>query len=534
MSTEYEVVINGGGPVGMGLAIELGLRGIRTCVVERYPRPQQVPKGQNLTQRTAEHFLFWGCEPNLRAAQARHTPEGSGIGGLTAYGTLLSDYSYDWLNRAKVSQYYYVPNARLPQYATEDVLRARVAGLDSVDVLYGWAGQALAQDDTGVTLTIAEHKGDSVRDLRAAYLVGTDGSHSFVREAAGIAQTRRDHDKRMALLVFTSEDLHNLLTCYPGKAFYNVLHPDYDGYWLFFGRVDHGKSWFFHAPVPHDTTAENFDFAAFLHKAVGRPFDLTLDYVGFWDLRIAIADSYRKGRVFIAGDAAHSHPPYGGFGINTGLEDAKNLGWKLAATLRGWGGDGLLDSYDAERRPVFASTARDFIERFIEEDRRFLNAYAPDKDRAAFEAAWAGRNLDADEVNRFEPNYEGSALVTGADGTPSARGHHSFEARPGHHLPPVRMGNGRMVQDTLGEGFTLVSLGAAAAQIAGFERAAKAAGLPLTVVEGGPGAAETYGASLVLVRPDQFVAWSGESGPADEILARATAVTDAERLRRTG
>ncbi len=136
--------------------------------------------------------------------------------------------------------------------------------------------------------------------------------------------------------------------------------------------------------MPLGTTQDNFDFHALLHRAVGQEFDLEFDHIGFWELRVAIADSYRAGRVFIAGDAAHSHPPYGGYGINTGFEDARNLGWKLAATLQGWGGDALLDSYDAERRPVFASTARDFIERFIEEDRAFLNAYSPDKDQAEF------------------------------------------------------------------------------------------------------------------------------------------------------
>ena len=125
---------------------------------------------------------------------------------------------------------------------------------------------------------------------------------------------------------------------------------------------------------------------AYLHEAVGAEFDVAFEHVGFWDLRFAIADRYRAGRAFIAGDAAHSHPPYGGYGVNTGFEDARNLGWKLAAVLQGWGGAGLLDSYEAERRPVFESTARDFIEKAIETDRTFL-AFDP-ADREAFEAAW--------------------------------------------------------------------------------------------------------------------------------------------------
>jgi 2-polyprenyl-6-methoxyphenol hydroxylase-like FAD-dependent oxidoreductase len=160
---------------------------------------------------------------------------------------------------------------------------------------------------------------------------------------------------------------------------------------LFFGRVNLGNSWFFHAPVPIGTTVENFDFDAYLHKAVGTKFSIEYDYRGLWQLRIAIADHYRKGNVFIARDAAHSHPPYGGYGVNSGFEDARNLGWKLAAELNGWAGAGLLDSYDAERRPVFESTARDFIETSIRVDGEFLANHDPKRDREAFEAAWSAR-----------------------------------------------------------------------------------------------------------------------------------------------
>jgi len=519
MSDSYDVVINGGGPVGMGLAIDLGQRGIRTCVIERYPTPQPIPKGQNLTQRTGEHFQAWNCEAELRSAHP--IPEGGGIGGMTTYGTLLSDYHYDWLNRAHVKNYYFAANARLPQYATEAVLRARAADIPEVTLLYGWTGQALVQDGEGVTLTVSEVDGSKTRDISAKYAVGCDGSRSFTRDAAGITETRSEHNRVMALLVFQSEELHELLKRYPGKAFYNVLHPDFEGYWQFFGRVDHGLSWFFHAPVPIGTTRDNHDFRAMLHRAVGQEFALEFDHIGLWDLRVAMADSYQAGRVFIAGDAAHSHPPYGGYGINTGFEDVRNLGWKLAAAIKGWGGAGLLDSYTAERRPVFASTASEFIERFIEEDRAFLEANSPETDRAAFEQAWTSRNLDADEVNAFEPNYEGSPIVANAgNGTPGARGSHSFLARTGHLLPPPGLEGDMSIYQSLGQGFTLVcaddDLGTA------FAYAADARGVPLTVVKMRDSLAGAYGTDTCLLRPDRFVAWAGEPGlDPDDILARA-------------
>jgi 2-polyprenyl-6-methoxyphenol hydroxylase-like FAD-dependent oxidoreductase len=514
---DAEVVIVGGGPVGMGLAIELGQRGVRTIVVERYPQPQPIPKGQNLTQRTMEHFHFWGAEKQLRAA--RTIPPEYGIGGLTAYGTLLGPHSYDWLQRDLVKPYYYTSNERLPQYATEAVLRRRVAELPSVQTLYGWDAQAVTQDASGVSVTIGEREGSGRRVFRSAYAIGSDGARSLVRDQAGITQTRTDHDRMMVLLVFKSHELHRLLACYPGKSYYNVLQPALKGYWKFFGRVDLGSTWFFHAPVPPGTTKDNFDFAAYLREAVGAEFDVEFEHIGFWDLRFMLADSYRKGRIFVAGDAAHSHPPYGGYGVNSGLEDARNLGWKLAATLQGWGGNGLLDSYDAERRPVFDSTIRDFIAKSIDTDREFLDAYDPARNKAAFEEAWQARAQGAvGEVHAFEPHYEGSAIVWDSEGrTSSAKGSHRFDARSGHHLAPAAQPSGVNIYQQLGASFTLLVIDASAPAVEAFRNAAAALSLPLTIVMAEP-AEETarYGARLILVRPDQFVSWTGDAATQEE------------------
>ena len=523
------VLIVGGGPVGLGLAIDLGQRGVPCVLIEKYESPQPIPKGQNLTQRTLEHFHFWGAEPALRAA--RTIPRDYGIGGMTAYGTLLSDYRYDWLQRELVRPYYFTDNERLPQYATEAVLRQRLGELTSVETLFGWTAETLMQDEDGVDVGLRARGNGETRQLRADYVVGCDGSRSLVRDAGGITQTKSDHDRLMVLLVFRSSGLHRLLERYPNKSFYNVLHPDLKGYWRFFGRVDLGTTWFFHAPVPLGTTKDNFDFRALLHEAVGADFDVAFAHIGFWDLRIATADRYRSGRVFVAGDAAHSHPPYGGYGINTGLEDAVNLGWKLAAVLQGWACPELLDSYDDERRPVFVSTARDFIEKAIDSDREFLAAYDPAIDKAAFETEWQARASGArSEVQSFEPNYEGSPIVSGGDsGAPSAIGAHEFVARAGHHLAPCRLSSGRDVYDELGGTFTLIDLGATPDTVAAFQAVAADLRVPLTVVtEHSDAARQHYGARLILVRPDQFVAFCTNDSTADpsHVLRRAISKTD--------
>jgi 2-polyprenyl-6-methoxyphenol hydroxylase-like FAD-dependent oxidoreductase len=515
------VVIVGGGPVGMGLAIDLGHRGIDCIAVERHRDPQPIPKGQNLTQRTLEHFHFWGAEQQLRAA--RTIPRDYGIGGMTSYGTLLGGYSHDWLQRELVRPFYFTDNERLPQYATEAVLRRRAAEIPAVEAMYGWTCQAFRQDADGVSVDIVDHDG-APKTLRAAYVVGCDGSRSIVREQAGITQTRSDHDRLMVLLVFRSAGLHGHLARYPGKSFYCVLHPELRGYWKFFGRVDLGSTWFFHAPVPPGTTCDNFDFEAFLHEAAGAEFDVAFEHIGFWDLRFALADSYRAGRAFIAGDAAHSHPPYGGYGVNSGLEDAVNLAWKLAAAVKGWAGPALLDSYDAERRAVFASTVRDFIEKAIFVDRDFLAKHDPARDSADFEAAWRERQSGARaEVNAFEPNYEGSPIVFGPAGAvSSAIGSHAYTARAGHHLTPQPLSSGSNVFEELGDGFTLIDLGANETAT-GFETAASALNVPLKVIrDSAADGREKYASRLILVRPDQFVAWAGVDAEPSNILRRAT------------
>jgi hypothetical protein len=198
----------------------------------------------------------------------------------------------------------------------------------------------------------------------------------------------------------------------------------------------------------------------------------------------------------------------------------------LAATLQGWGGERLLDSFGEERRPVFQSTARDFIEQAIHSDRDFLAAFDPERDLAAFEAAWAERRSGARaEVNVFEPNYEGSSIVWGPPGsTCSAKGSHRFAAEPGHHLAPQPLSSGKNVFDQLGRGFTLIDLGAPAAFADAFARAAERLSIPLALIrDTAADGRERYATSLILVRPDQFVAWASSDAcdDAETVLRQA-------------
>ena len=516
MAKRYQVVIVGGGPVGVAVAVELGQRGISCALVERRREPQRIPKGQNLTQRSVEHFYSWGVADQLRAA--RLLPPSYPMSGIVAYRDLNNEYWYAPPLREIVNAYYFQENERLPQYQGEYVLRARMTQLDGVEARFGWIAETIEQNKARVRVTVSEDGGSGRDIIEADYAVGCDGGHSTVRKEIGIERGGADFDQLMVLALFRSRELHEKLKRFPPRSTYRVIHPELQGYWQFFGRVDVGESWFFHSPVPANTTRDNYDFHGLLQKVAGFPFACDFDYVGFWDLRIAVAEKYQAGRVFIAGDAAHSHPPYGAYGLNNGLDDVVNLGWKLAAKLKGWGGDALLRTYSEERRPIFKETAEDFIEAGIRRDREFLLHHSPERNLADFERAWkAYANAAAPRVLSYEPHYEGSPIVSGPPGgASSASGTHSFKARAGHHLPPQRLSSGRNVFEELGADFTLLAFDAEDQTVTAFAKAAHLIGVPLKI------ASDTYAngriayeAKLILVRPDRYIAWTSDGAPAD-------------------
>jgi 2-polyprenyl-6-methoxyphenol hydroxylase-like FAD-dependent oxidoreductase len=526
------VVIVGGGPVGLALAMTLGKAGVSCVLVERQLEPSAIPRGQNLSARSLEHFYYWDCADELRTV--RLLPPGFPIGGITAYKNLASEYWYAPVGRETVAEFYYQRNERLPQYLTESVLRNRVIKLSPVTALFGWSAVGVRQHHDGVRVTAVRDTGAERSEIDADYLVGCDGAHSLVREQAGIASEGADFDQRMVLAVFRSRELHEHLERFPLRTTYRVLDPELKGYWWFFGRVDPAETWFFHAPLPKDATAASLDAHALIERAAGSGVACDFQHVGFWDLRIDIADRYRQGRVFIAGDAAHSHPPYGAHGLNTGLEDAVNLGWKLAAVLHGWGGPDLLDSYTQERLPVFAGTGEAITEG-IAQDRAFLERYSPHRDRGEFELAWSGRTSGEVAPPSYEPHYEGSPIVWGPAGAAcGVRGRHTFEARAGHHLGPVVLSSGANIFERLAGGFTLIALGGDQDLAAAFQAAATDLGMPLQVIADTPdGQRATYGQRLILVRPDQYVAWTGNDPPADAtaVLRRAIGAAASQAAR---
>jgi 4-hydroxyisophthalate hydroxylase len=525
VTQRYQVVIVGAGPVGIALAVDLGQRDISVAVVERGREVGRLPKGQSLTHRTLEHFYFWDCLDEIR--NIRLLPPGYPIGGVMAYGSLASDYWHPYGgSRDQLDPYYFQKNDRLPQYLTETVLRRRASELPSVDVFFDHAVRSICQDDEAVQVQASASVWpyDNLM-LEADFVVGCDGTGSTVLAQLGIERQGTDFDTRMVLAVFDSPEFHAELERFGKRTTFHAVNPEMRGAWQFWGRIEAENSFFFHAPVPKDTRPGDVDaIHRIMERAAG--FSFTAEYrdVGFWSLRTSVADTYRDRRVFIAGDAAHSHPPYGGYGLNTGLEDVANLGWKLAATLGGWGFDVLLDSYTAERQPVAAGICEGLIAAGIRAEVRFCEKYNPDENAAAFEEAWPLRvSAESDAPLTFEPHYEGSPVVCGpADATVGVNSAHSLRARPGHHLAPQTLSSGRDVFEELGAGYTLLALDANDADVNAVETAARDRGVPLEVVRDSlAGGRERYGSSMIMVRPDQFVAWTGGSAAIDDLFTTA-------------
>ena len=503
----------GGGPVGLGLAIDLSKRGVKVALVEKRKKINTVPKGQNLTQRTGEHFRFWGVAKTIQ--ENVHIPKEYGVSGMTTYGSLLGEYNFEWFKRKNVNEFYFADNLRIPQYETEKALKKKLGTYDCAE-LY-WHCKAVGITDKGnkVELEVIDQYGERTT-LTGKFLVGCDGTNSTVRKLVNIPQAVVDHNKRMVLIVFDSLELDRLSEKISGKSFFHVVRPDLDGYWKFFGRVNLNGRWFYHSPIPADAKKGSFDVAGELYDAVGKKFKFKLDYQGFWDFKYAWADTYQKGRVFLAGDAAHGHPPYGGYGINTGLEDARNLGWKLAAYLQGWGSEKLLHSYTAERREIFISTLNTFIDRLITDDKEFIKKYNPVWNRLDFEQGWDQfADVANADVGLYCPCYAGSKLIPETENSNiSADGKHRYEAYSGEHLSPATLSNGKCVISELGDNFTVIFVGVDNEVVKAVKKTILSTSVPVKfVITDKNESTSKWNASILIVRPDHYLAFASNEVP---------------------
>jgi 2-polyprenyl-6-methoxyphenol hydroxylase-like FAD-dependent oxidoreductase len=532
---QVAVLIAGGGPVGMTLACELSRRGIACLLVERNPTTTRHPKMDITNARSMELFRRLGVVDALRAVAVPETSnfDVSWITNLT--GHELHRFRYpsvsDWrrlIRERNDGSMPAEPPMRVSQVEIEPVLQRAVQAAPMVEAQWGVELEDVAQDHEAVTATLRRADG-AIEQVRCRYLVGCDGGTSRVRGCLGIRLEGQSRVQQRFLTHFRSTEVDLLQRWgiawhYQSAAGTLIAQNDSD-------------VWTLQTRWPQEMAPDDVDVPALLRGFAGRDFAHEILVANAWTPHFVVAERYGQGRVLLAGDAVHQYVPTGGYGMNTGIGDACDLGWKLAAILHGYGGPRLLASYELERRPVGRrncdaarrhSDARAEIAAVYREASD-LTAPSPVGDAAR---AAAGRRIAAlgnaeNESYGIELGYayadsEVICADPGAD-IPDDPLHYVATTAPGARMPSVLMGDGVPIFDRLGLWFTLACFGAPASEA--LLAAAARRGVPLAVLRtDDPEIIKIYGRGLLLVRPDQHIAWRGtaceDARTADAIVSR--------------
>ena len=513
---DTSVLIAGAGPVGLALALELGLRDIPCLVVEKRDGVLHVPKMSEVSTRNMEFCRRWGI---AHAVRTEVWKDQRPLDFVYVENMLGRELGRQIRLTQPVSQGDYhtpEPSAHCPQIFFDPLLAKRVKRQPSVTFAYNTTLDSFEQDAAGVTAALIDADGKR-RRVRARFLVGCDGATGVVRDALGIPLEGLGVVANSVNLFFNSPDLIKLHD--KGWA-RNYRQIDEAGCWAELIPINGEGLWrltIFDEPE----SAKNPD--AFLRRMFGGDFPYEMINVSEWERRDFVAADYRRGNVFIAGDAAHQNSPTGGLGMATGIEESVNLGWKLAAVLQGWGGPRLLDSYLVERRPIAL--------RNVELSTRTFHAISSipgrkhGEDASTYAAALEAWKRDLERYTipdhvKMQYTYENSPICV-LDGTPAPDPEprvFSPSTRPGSRAPHVWLADGRTTLDLFDEGFTLLRLGAAPPDASGLLAAARARGLPIReVLVTDVRAAQAYEMPLVLVRADGHVAWRGNLEPADPV-----------------
>jgi 2-polyprenyl-6-methoxyphenol hydroxylase-like FAD-dependent oxidoreductase len=519
--TETPVLIAGGGPIGLALAGDLGRRGIATLLVEERENKLNPAKMLEVSVRTMELCRQLGVVDKVRNwGFPSDWPLDS------VFVTDLQGYELGRVRIPALGAESHLPvsperGMPCPQTWFDPILQDYARSFPHVTLRHRVKLDSFVQDADGVTATLHNLQSGQAETVRAQYLVGCDGFASTVRGRLGIEIRGEPHIDWSMTIYVRIPDLH----CWhdKGKAFrYVFVGPE--GTWSFLSIVDGKDLWRLQLVDLDESRLQNADIPALMRRCLGRDIPYTIENKNLWIRKRTVADRFMDGRVFLAGDAAHAHPPNGGLGMNTGIQDAFDLGWKLAATIEGWGGEGLLDSYDYERRPASARAAEVSLKNY----RRLVSAaqraeiYSPGPEGDAARRAIGGRLVEENEKTWHPIGvhlgyiYHPSPIVV-PDGTQKPADDtfgYAPTAFPGARAPHVWLAPQKSILDLFGNGFALLKFSDVSTDL--IEHAGRIRGVPLKVhrIENGEAAA-LYARALVLVRPDGHVAWRDDGQPPD-------------------
>lgn len=517
------VLIVGAGPVGLALAIELGHRSIPCLLIERNDRVGYAPRAKTTNVRTREHFRRWGIADKLRAA----SPLGLGYPSNVVFCTRLSGHELTRFENA----FYCAPGRNplysehsqwVPQYTVEEVMRAHAQSLPGVELRFNCELKTFAQDDKHVQAVVRDLKGGEDFTVEADFLVGADGARSMVREGIGAKLQGTYGLSRNYNVVFRAPGLAEAHKHGPAIMYWQV-NGDAPS---LIGPMDRGDKWFFMPTgVREGWKLDVGDAPAMIAKATGIDLPYEVLSTDEWVASHFLGDSYRDRRVFLAGDACHLHPPFGGYGMNMGVADGVDLGWKLAAVLQGWGGAQLLDSYELERRPVHEMVLDEAVANHaVLGNQLWKEGLDADNESGAAMRREVGARIQSAKIREFSTlgvvlgyRYDDSPVII-ADGS-RVPGHDFINyipsSRPGSLAPHAWLHDGSSLFDHFGCGFTLLAARDAPSEAIDQARLqARSAGVPLKVIQPNELAIpELYPTRFTLIRPDQHIAWRGDAWP---------------------
>jgi 2-polyprenyl-6-methoxyphenol hydroxylase-like FAD-dependent oxidoreductase len=521
---ETQVLIVGAGPVGLTLALDLGRRGVRCTLIERNATAIQLPKMERCNARTMEIYRRLGISERVRdAGLPRNAP-------MDVFLALsMADPPLAHLPCPSVAEATAEIAARndggllepyqlISQYTLEPLLRSIVETLPSVNVRFGCELIAFNQDANSVT-AVLQAQDAAEETIRASYFVGCDGGSSTVRKQLGIQLQGEGNIRKLRQALFRCDDLYERIPMGKGRHYHIAEGPLFP----FLILQDSTRHWTLHAAASSDG-----EMADIFKKSLAMPIAFEMLSVNEWTQHLLCAEKYGEGRVFLAGDAAHLVIPTGGLGMNTGVGDAVDLSWKLAATMAGWGGQQLLASYEAERRPIGLRNVK--ASRAAMTGRMgWRAAHSPNvrdntpegaATRARMAALFDLEQRKVTEISGIEAGYRyvNSPIVWPQEGEGPDPDNPSYipTTWPGARLPHVWLSDGVALHDRLGPGYSLLRLGGTQANTSSLERAFGEIGAPLEVLEiAAERAREIYQYDMLLVRPDLHVVWRGNQAPQD-------------------
>ena len=530
-SLEASVVVVGGGPVGLTLAMDLGSRGVDVVVVEqRHAAEAPSVKCNHVSARSMEIFRRLGVAADLRDAGLpadhpndvafRTTFVGIEFGRIPIPCRrdryTATDGPDTWWPTAE-------PPHRINQMYMEPVLFAHAEAQPGVTILNRVVVEAVTETSQGVETRARDRDSGDAVTIASAFLVGCDGGRSLVRRQLGIGLQGDAVVQRVQSSYIRAPGLLQRLSSAPAWATI-VMNPRRSGTAY---AIDGRETWLIHNYLradEKDFEAVDRDWALRTILGVDDDFEYQLLAKEDWFGRRLIADRFRQGRIFLCGDSAHIWVPYAGYGMNAGIADAADLAWLLAGHLAGWAPPGILDAYERERRPITDQVSRfamDHAERMIRSRGGVpadIEAEGPEGDaaRASF-----GRSMVELNVAQyccaglnFGYYYDDSPIIAydGETHPPYTMGDFTPATVPGCRLPHIWLANGASLYDALGDGYTLLKLDRAV-DTAGLEHAARQRGLPLTVLDLADETPPADSRSLMLVRPDQHIAWRDDAEP---------------------